>query len=59
MIYTTLSEKKNNVKYQFAQHFEFAYEIPLGELHVGPQIDIGLEEEGIHYMFGFHMGINF
>ena len=45
--------------YQFAQHVELAYEIPFGELHIGPQIDVGIEEEGIHYMFGVHLGIDF
>jgi len=45
--------------YQFAQHVEIAYEIPLGELHIGPQIDIGIEDEGIHYMIGIHFGIDF
>ena len=58
-----VSEESNNHEtdndYQFAQHLEFAYEIPIGELHIGPQIDIGLEEEGTHYMFGIHMGIDF
>ena len=44
---------------QFAQHVEIAYEIPLGELHIGPQIDIGIEDEGIHYMIGIHFGIDF
>ena len=38
---------------------ELAYEIPFGELHIGPQIDIGIEQEGIHYMFGVHLGIDF
>jgi hypothetical protein len=46
-------------EYQFSQHIELAYEIPFGELHIGPQIDIGIEEEGIHYMFGVHLGIDF
>ena len=50
-------EHENDI--QFAQHLEFAYEIPIGELHIGPQIDVGIEEEGIHYMFGLHMGIDF
>jgi len=45
--------------YQFAQHVELAYEIPFGELHIGPQIDVGIEEEGIHYMFGVYLGIGF
>ena len=45
--------------YQFAQHFELAYEILFVELHIGPQIDEGIEDEGIHYMFGVYLGIEF
>ena len=52
-------ENEKNTEYQFAQHLEFAYEIPIGELHIGPQIDIGIEQEGIHCMLGIHMGIDF
>ena len=55
----THNDHEESTQYQFAQHLEFAYEIPVGELHVGPQIDIGIEEEGIHYMFGVHLGIDF
>ena len=44
---------------QFVQHVELTYEITFGELHIGPQIDLGIEEEGIHYMFGVHLGIDF
>jgi len=54
-----VSENEGDSELQFAQHLEFAYEIPIGELHIGPQIDVGIEEEGIHYMFGLHMGIDF
>ena len=50
---------EEETEFQFAQHIELAYEIPFGELHIGPQIDIGIEQEGIHYMFGIHMGIDF
>ena len=50
---------EEETEYQFTQHLEFAYEIPFGELHIGPQIDIGIEQEGIHYMFGVHLGIDF
>ena len=50
---------EEETEYQFAQHVELAYEIPFGELHIGPQIDIGIEQEGVHYMFGVHLGIDF
>ena len=53
------NDHEENTQYQFSQHLEFAYEIPLGILHIGPQIDIGIEEEDIHYMFGVHLGIDF
>jgi len=54
-----LKVSQDVTEYQFAQHVELAYEIPFGELHVGPQIDVGIEDEGIHYMFGVHLGIDF
>ena len=54
-----LKVSQDVTEYQFAQHVELAYEIPFGELHVGPQIDVGIEEEDIHYMFGVHLGIDF
>ena len=54
-----LRVSEEETEYQFAQHVELAYEIPFGELHIGPQIDIGIEQEGIHYMFGVHLGIDF
>jgi len=44
---------------QLAQHVEFAYEIPIGQYHIGPQIDIGIEDEGLHIMYGVHFGIEF
>ena len=54
-----LGDDNDENHYAIAQHIELAYEIPFGELHIGPQIDIGIEEEGIHYMFGVHLGIDF
>ena len=51
--------EESAVAYQFAQHFEFAYEISVGEFHIGPQLDLGVEDEGVHYMLGIHFGIDF
>ena len=51
--------EENNVEFQFAQHFELGYEIAVGEFHVGPQLDVGIEEEGVHYLLGLHLGIDF
>jgi len=44
---------------QLAQHVELAYEIPMGQFHIGPQIDLGIEDEGLHIMYGVHFGIEF
>jgi len=44
---------------EFAQHFEFYYEVELDNFHVGPQFDIGIEDGEAHYMLGLHLGINF
>ena len=51
--------EESKVSYEFTQHFELAYEIPIGEFHIGPQVDLGIEDEGIHYMLGVHFGIDF
>jgi hypothetical protein len=44
---------------QFAQHFELAYELEIGEFHLGPVAELGLETIGVHYMVGLHFGIDF
>ena len=44
---------------EFTQHFEFYYEFELERFHLGPQFDISLENNEIHYMLGLHFGINF
>ena len=44
---------------QFAQHFEIAYEFEIGRVHLGPVFELGLEKEGLHYMGGVHIGIDF
>ena len=53
------SEDHESSEFKFTQHFEFYYEFELDKFHIGPQIDIGFEEEGIHYMLGIHLGIDF
>ena len=45
--------------YQYAQHIELAYEFEVGEFHIGPVIEVGLESIGVHYMGGIHFGIDF
>ena len=42
----------------FAQHLEFYYEFEFGKFHIGPQFDIGFEDNEIHYMLGLHLGID-
>ena len=44
---------------ELTQHFEFYYEFELEHFHVGPQIDIGFEDNETHYMLGLHFGIDF
>jgi len=45
--------------FQYAQHIELAYEFELGEFHIGPVVEVGLETAGVHYMAGLHFGIDF
>lgn len=53
--------KKENFQYtpQFAQHFEVSYEFELGDFHIGPVAEYGLETTDSHYMGGIHFGIDF
>ena len=53
------SEDHESSEFKFTHHFEFYYEFELDKFHIGPEIDIGFEEEGIHYMLGVHLGIDF
>ena len=50
-------EHENEI--HFAQHLELCYEFELKQFHLGPQFDIGIEEDGFHYSFGIHLGIDF
>ena len=43
----------------FAMHIETAYEFELGEFHIGPMAELGIEQNGVHYMVGIHFGIDF
>jgi len=36
---------------------EFSFVV--GELHVGTQLAVGVEDEGTHYLLGLHLGIDF
>ena len=54
-----MTDMKKKLNISLHNMLELAYEIPFGGLHIGPQIDIGIEQEGIHYMFGVHLGIDF
>lgn len=45
--------------YQYAQHIELAYEFEVGEFHIGPVVELGLERVGVHYLGGVHFGIDF
>jgi hypothetical protein len=54
-----MKKEEGNLEYHFAQHFETAYEFELGEFHLGPMVEVGVSEEGVHYMLGAHFGIAF
>ena len=45
--------------FHFAQHFELVYEFELGNLHLGPIVEIGYANRIAHYMTGIHVGIGF
>ena len=53
------AEHDGGTEEEFTQHFEFYYEFELEHFHVGPQIDIGFEDNETHYMLGLHFGIDF
>ena len=53
------AEHDGETEEKFTQHFEFYYEFELEHFHVGPQIDIGFEDNETHYMLGLHFGIDF
>lgn len=44
---------------QFAQHIETTYEFEMGQFHIGPVLEVGLEKNNTHYMLGVHFGIDF
>ena len=50
---------EDTIETDFAQHLEFAYEFEVGEIHLGPVIEMGVDSEEIHYFAGLHVGINF
>ena len=45
--------------YQFAEHFEITYEMEVGNFHIGPVLELGVEKAGLHFMAGVHFGIDF
>jgi hypothetical protein len=53
-----LIKEESGIEYQFAQHFEIAYEFNIGHFHVGPLVDLSIEKAGMHYMAGLHFGID-
>ncbi len=45
--------------FEFARHIEAGYEFEVGKIHIGPVVELGIEENGAHYMGGIHFGIDF
>ena len=43
----------------FALHAETAYEFEIGNLHVGPLLEVAYDPEDIHISLGLHVGIGF
>ncbi len=43
---------------QLANHIEVTYEFELGNFHIGPVAEIGIEKSGTHYMGGVHFGVD-
>jgi hypothetical protein len=43
----------------FALHFEMSYEYALGDIHLGPAIELALEKEDYHFSLGLHIGFGF
>ena len=54
-----IREEGGNTLYQVAHHIETAYEFEIGDFHIGPMAEIGIEGIGVHYMAGIHFGIDF
>jgi len=54
-----IREEGDETLYQLAHHIETAYEFELGNFHIGPMAEVGLELIGVHYMLGVHFGMDF
>ena len=53
------TDHNGNNETEFTQHLEFYYEFELENFHLGPQFDVGFEDNETHYMLGLHFGIDF
>lgn len=43
----------------FALHGEVAYEFVLGNIHIGPVLDLAKDHEDVHLSLGLHLGYGF
>lgn len=43
----------------FALHLEMTYEYSIGDIHIGPAIELALEKEDYHFSLGIHIGYGF
>jgi hypothetical protein len=43
----------------FALHLEMSYEYEIGDIHLGPVIELALEKEDYHFSLGIHLGYGF
>ncbi len=49
-------ESSNWTGKKFAIHFETAYDFQVGDIHLGPTVELGYNFEHVHLSFGVHIG---
>ena len=50
---------EDNSDAAFALHFEITYEYPIGNLHIGPALEMAYDPEDYHISLGLHIGYGF
>lgn len=54
-----LISEESDSEFQFTQHIELLYGFEVGNIHLGPVAELGIESEGLHYLLGIHIGFGF
>lgn len=52
-------EHHNPDQLNFAMHAEAAWEIEVGNFHLGPGVEVAYDPEDIHFSLGLHLGYGF